>query len=80
MSEEGGHGGHNHGVGGMMMEIMCMYFYQSTKVHFIWESFDATTGSAYFGALCGALFIGICCEAFGVLQNSIEQKASANVS
>ena len=54
----------------MMMMEMCMYFYQSTKVKLIWAGFDATTGSAYFGALVTAFLFGFFTESLNVLQDT----------
>ena len=68
------HGAHDALGMDMEMESMCMYFYQSIKVHFIFENFDTTTGSAYFGALATAFLIGFSTEAFSVLQNSQDQR------
>ena len=57
---------------GMMM-LMTMYFYQSTKVHFLFESYDVTSGSGYFSVLLVSFIFGFLTETLSIVQDRFDQ-------
>ena len=56
---------------GMMM-TMTMYFYQSTKVHFLFESYDVTSASGYFSVLLVAFIFGFLTETLSIVQDRFD--------
>lgn len=52
---------------GMEMETMTMYFYQSEKVKFLFESYDVDSGTGYFGVIMVAFILGFVCETLSIV-------------
>ena len=59
-------------MGGMSM-IMTMYFYQSTKVHFLFESYNVTSSSGYFSVLLVSFIFGFLTETLSIVQDRFDQ-------
>ena len=57
----------------MPMEIMTMYLYQSTKVHFLFESYDVTSATGYFSVLLVAFIFGFLTETLSIVQDRFDQ-------
>ena len=64
----------------MEMMTMTMYFYQSTSVKFIFDSFDVTDDSGYFAVLLSAFILGFLTESLSVAQDKLDQKITSEVS
>ena len=56
-----------------MMMLMTMYFYQSTKVHFLFDSYDVTSGSGYFSVLLVSFIFGFLTETLSIVQDRFDQ-------
>lgn len=52
---------------GMEMEAMTMYFYQSEKVKFLFESYDVDSSTGYFGVIMVAFILGFVCETLSIV-------------
>ena len=50
----------------MEMDIMTMYFYQTTKVKFLFERFDVTSDSGYAGVIIVSFIIGFITETLSI--------------
>jgi len=62
----------NHSAGAMdgmdmEMETMTMYFYQSEKVKFLFESYDVDSSTGYFGVIMVAFILGFVCETLSIV-------------
>lgn len=62
------------------METMTMYFYQSTSVKFLFEKFDVTSDSGYFGVILCAFILGFITETLSIAQNKLDQKITSEVT
>ena len=63
-----------------MMEMgMTMFFYQSVKVHFLFESYDVTSGTGYFSVLLVAFIFGFLCETLSIVQDRLDQQITARI-
>ena len=62
-----------------MMETMCMYFYQTTQVKYIFESLDVQTSGQYCGILAVAFTLGFTTELLSILINNYDQVTSQKV-
>ena len=61
------------------MMIMTMYFYQSEKVHFLFERYSVDNSAGYFGVCMVAFFFGFITETLSIVQDQIDQKTSARL-
>lgn len=48
------------------MTMMTMYFYQSEKVKFLFDRFDVTDTSGYFGVILCAFILGFLTETLSI--------------
>ena len=63
---------------GMNM-IMTMYFYYGTKVHFLFESYNVTSGSGYFSVLLVSFIFGFMTETLSIVQDRFDQQITSKV-
>ena len=64
--------GNENGSENEMMMLMTMYFYQSTKVHFLFESYDVQTASGYFSVLLVSFIFGFMTETLSIVQDRLD--------
>ena len=55
-----------------MMPGMTMFFYQSESVHFLFKSYDVTTGTGYFSVLLVAFIFGFMTETLSIVQDRLD--------
>ena len=63
----------------MPMMGMTMYFYQSVKVHFLFDSYDVTSGTGYFSVLLVAFIFGFLTETLSIVQDRLDQQITARI-
>ena len=56
----------------MMDMLMTMYFYQSTKVHFLFDSYDVQSASGYFSVLLVSFIFGFMTETLSIVQDRFD--------
>ena len=64
--------GSENGSENSMMMLMTMYFYQSTKVHFLFESYDVQSTSGYFSVLLVSFILGFMTETLSIVQDRLD--------
>mgnify|MGYP000048853415 CR=1 FL=1 len=57
----------------MMMMLMTMYFYQSNKVHFLFDSYNVNTDTGYFSVLLVSFIFGFMTETLSIVQDRFDQ-------
>ena len=62
-----------------MMPGMTMFFYQSESVHFLFKSYNVTTGKGYFSVLLVAFIFGFMTETLSIVQDRLDQFITAKV-
>ena len=55
---------------------MCMYFYNTAKVHLVFEKWDPQTNGSYFGYLILVFLVAFACESLCVIQSTIETQTT----
>ena len=54
-------------MSGMDMPGMTMYFYQTESVHFLFESYNVSSGTGYFSVLLVAFIFGFLTETLSIV-------------
>ena len=62
-----------------MPMVMTMYFYQSEKVKFLFDSYNVSSDTGYFGVCMVAFFFGFVCETLSIVQDRLDQQISSKI-
>ena len=76
-----GHGSHmNHGDHSSLdFTTVCMHFYNSSKVHLLFDGWDPDSKWTYFGCLVAVFFIAFCAEGLCILRDHIDRSTTATI-
>ena len=62
-----------------MPMVMTMYFYQSEKVKFLFDSYNVDSDTGYFGVCMVAFFFGFVTETLSIVQDRLDQQISSKI-
>ena len=62
-----------------MPMVMTMYFYQSEKVKFLFDSYNVSSDTGYFGVCMVAFFFGFVTETLSIVQDRLDQQISSKI-